>query len=190
VALHVASHDYVVAGVAMKDWRAARRGLWGAGWAVVAACLAASGHAQLSDAVRGSLELATIVEKVVEVPQPDGATKAALVPIAVAAAGDEVVYTVTFVNVGTQPADSVRITNPIPSEMRYLAGTAFGPGSDVLYSVDGGLTFGAPKELLVRAGDGTPRTADAADYTHIRWVLRSPLDPRAKGFARFRAVVH
>jgi len=33
------------------------------------------------------------------------------------------------------------------------------------------------------------RTADASDYTHIRWVLKAPLDAGAKGFARFSAVV-
>ncbi len=58
----------------------------------------------------------------------------------------------------------------------------------MLFSVDGGRTYGAPKELTVKAADGSQRTADAADYTHIRWVLKAPLDAGAKGFARFRAV--
>jgi uncharacterized repeat protein (TIGR01451 family) len=148
-----------------------------------------SAAAQQGDAAAGNLELTTVVEKVVEVKQSDGASKSELVPVDVALPGDEVVYTVSFKNVGKQAADNIRITNPIPSEMRYLANSAFGPGSDVLYSVDGGLTYGVPKELTVKADNGTRRTADASDYTHIRWLMKAPLDAGAKGFARFRAVV-
>jgi hypothetical protein len=58
----------------------------------------------------------------------------------------------------------------------------------VLYSIDGGRSFGLPEELLVTSGDGAPRTADAGEYTHIRWLLAKPLAPGATGFARFRAV--
>jgi uncharacterized repeat protein (TIGR01451 family) len=158
-------------------------------WAALALCAAAGAQAEIGDPAQGNLALSTVVEKVVEVTQPDGATRTELVPVDVALPGDEVVYTVSFANVSKQAADNIRITNPIPSEMRYLANTAFGPGSEVLYSVDGGLTYGAPKELTIEADDGSRRAADASDYTHIRWVLKAPLDAGAKGFARFRAVV-
>lgn len=160
-------------------------------WAALALalCALAPASAQSSDDERGDLELTTVVEKVVEVTRDDGVIKTEIVPVDVALPGDEVVYTVTFKNVSAQAADNIRITNPIPSEMRYLANSAFGPGSEVLYSVDGGLTYGAPKELTVAADDGSRRAADASDYTHIRWVLKAPLDAGAKGFARFRAVV-
>lgn len=150
---------------------------------------AAVGAQAQNDPTLGPLELSTVIEKIVEVQQPDGATKSELIPVDVALPGDEVVYTVSFTNVSKQPADDIRITNPIPSEMRYLASSAFGPGSEVLYSVDGGFSYGAPKELKVKADDGSQRAADAADYTHIRWVLKAPLDAGAKGFARFRAIV-
>jgi uncharacterized repeat protein (TIGR01451 family) len=136
----------------------------------------------------GNLELTTIVEKIVVTQQKDGAAKTELVPIDVAQPGDEVVYTVTFKNVSGQPADDVRITNPIPPELRYVASSAFGPGSEVLYSVDGGRTYGKSGELTVAAADGSRRSASPDDYTHIRWVLKAPLDAGAKGFARFRAV--
>jgi|SRR5882672_1839913 len=138
---------------------------------------------------RGNLELTTVVEKIVETRQQDGTTKTDLTPVDVALPGDEVVYTVTFKNVSAQPADNIRITNPIPHEMRYLADSAFGPGSEVMYSVDGGRTYGRPGELRVAAGDGSQRTASPDDYTDIRWVLKAPLDAGAKGFARFRAIV-
>ena len=137
----------------------------------------------------GGLELQIVVETVVEITGADGQPSTELVPVAVSLRGDEVVCTVTFTNVDAQMVENIRITNPIPPEMRYLAGTAFGPGSEVLYSVDGGRTYGLPSELFLTAGDGSRRAAEAGDYTHIRWVLKSPLDAGAKGFARFRAVV-
>ncbi|HLF11997.1 MAG TPA: hypothetical protein VJA26_12355 [Gammaproteobacteria bacterium] len=154
--------------------------------AMVATAVAQVGN----QALPGSgLELQIVVETVVEVTGADGQPSTELVPVAAPLPGDEIVYTVTFTNVNAQMAENIRITNPIPAQVRYLADTAFGPGSEVLYSVDGGRTYGLPPELFVTAGDGSQRAAEAGDYTHIRWVLKSPLDAGAKGFARFRAVV-
>jgi uncharacterized repeat protein (TIGR01451 family) len=158
-------------------------------WYVLLAAASSALAQQQGDAPRGGLELKTVVEKVVEVKEADGTTRTELMPVAAAVPGDEVVYTVSFTNVSGTAADNVRITNPIPAEMRYVADTAFGPGSRVLYSVDGGATYGFPQELSVAAADGTRRAAQAADYTHIRWILQSPLEAGAQGFARFRAVL-
>jgi hypothetical protein len=84
--------------------------------------------------------------------------------------------------------DTVRITSPIPADVNYVPGSASGPGSDVLFSVDNGRTFGKPEELTLPSADGKRRRADAADYTHVRWILNGPLDVGASGIARFRAV--
>ncbi len=159
-----------------------------AGLALVALPLAALAQTGAARA-QGTLDLTTVVEKIVEIQAPDGSTKQELVPAAAAVPGDEVVYTVTFKNVGKQTADNIRITNPIPPEMQYVPDTAFGPGSEVLYSIDGGRTYGRAGELFVTAADGARRPAGPADYTHIRWILKSPLDAGAQGFARFRAMV-
>ncbi len=137
----------------------------------------------------GSLELMTTVAKILETNEPDGGTRTQLLPVETAIPGDEVIYTVTFTNVGDASADNIRITNPIPDEMLYVAGSAFGPGTDVLYSADGGENYGLPGELVVANSDGSQREAAADDYTHIRWTLNTPLDAGARGFARFRAVL-
>jgi hypothetical protein len=76
----------------------------------------------------------------------------------------------------------------VPADLRYVAGTAVGPGSEALFSVDQGQRFGRPEELTVPSGNGAPRRADPADYTHVRFVLSSPLDPGAAGTVRFRVV--
>jgi uncharacterized repeat protein (TIGR01451 family) len=156
-----------------------------------ALCVIASvGSAQpSSDRTRSSLELATRVEKIVAADGTSAAPRTQLKPVEVATPGDELVLTVTFQNVTSETLDGVRITQPIPPNMRYVDGSAIGPGSEVLYSVDGGVSYGQPNELKVVAADGTRRAATADDYTHVRWLLKAPLEPGARGFARFRAIV-
>ena len=138
---------------------------------------------------RGSLEVQTVVQKLQEQLDENGEPKTDLVAVDTAVPGDEVVYTVTFTNVGREAAENILITNPIPSQMRYVSGTAFGPGTDVEYSADGGTTWGRPAALRVSTDSGAERPAEANDYTHIRWALNSPLEVGERSFARFRAVV-
>ena len=138
---------------------------------------------------RASLELATRIERIVPTDGRDAtAARTQLVPAGVPSPGDELVITVTFANVSAGVLDGVKITQPIPPNLRYVDGSAIGPGAEVLYSVDGGLTYGQPNELAVVAADGTRRAASADDYTHVRWLLRAPLEAGARGFARFRAI--
>jgi uncharacterized repeat protein (TIGR01451 family) len=100
---------------------------------------------------------------------------------------DRLVYTARFANRGTAVLDGVRITSPIPAELRYLPQSASGPVTAVLFSIDQGRTFGPAAELEIVGEDGTRRPADPADYTHVRWVLDGPLDPGATGVVRFGA---
>jgi hypothetical protein len=101
---------------------------------------------------------------------------------------DQLIVSVRFTNATGAVVDTVRITTPIPGDLKYVAGSASAPGSEALFSVDNGRSFGRPAELTVTAPGGGTRAADAADYTHVRWVLRQPLDAGASGVARFRAV--
>jgi uncharacterized repeat protein (TIGR01451 family) len=103
--------------------------------------------------------------------------------------GDSVIYTVEVHNVGPNSVDSPTVTQPVPAHMVYLADSAVGPGADVLYSVDGGVNFDAADNLKIAAANGTVRVATAADYTHIRWQLRSLLKADSTAFVRFRARV-
>src|SRR6188508_2582624 len=107
---------------------------------------------------------------------------------AAAAHADELIVSVRFANSSDHVLDAIRITSPIPADLSYVSDSASGPGADVLYSVDGGRSFGRPEELTIQAPDGNVRGAEPADYTHVRWVLRASLDAGASGVARFRAV--
>lgn len=129
-------------------------------------------------------------EAQIEQPATDaqGHPTTRLVPVEKIAPGDEIVYTVSATNICTQPAESVVIDNPVPEHMTYVGRSAIGPGTEVTFSVDGGFQFAKPEALEMANADGTRRPAVAADYTHIRWVMRNPLKPGAIAFARFRAV--
>jgi len=100
---------------------------------------------------------------------------------------DRLVVSVRFTNTTQHVLDSIRITSPVPEGAAYVPHSASGPGSEVLFSIDGGKTFGRPDELVLPSDGGT-RAADAADYTHVRWALRAPLDAGASGVVRFSTV--
>lgn len=138
--------------------------------------------------VQGHLDVQTIVQKEEVVVNDTGESEKRLVPAEVVVPGESVFYTITFTNVSAEPADNVVITNPIAEDLMYIDGSAFGPGMDILFSVDGGETFAAANELTV-AEDGEVRDADAADFTHVRWVMQNDLEAGAQGTARFAAVL-
>lgn len=147
-------------------------------------CIAGA-HAQ----EKGCILLKTVAE--IEQPATDerGKPTTRLVAVEKVVPGNEVIYTVSATNVCDSDADKVVIDNPIPEHMNYVAQTATGPGTDVTFSVDGGFNYGLPQALSMANSDGTRRPAAAADYTHIRWVMRNPLKPGAIAYARFRAVL-
>ena len=103
--------------------------------------------------------------------------------------GDRVVYTITFRNISEDAAENVVITNPIADSLTYVDGSAFGPGTDIEFSADGGKTWGAPGGLQVSDEGGT-RAAEAADFTHVRWVVKNDLAAGAHGVVRFTAVLN
>ena len=91
--------------------------------------------------------------------------------------GTEVIYTITAKNTGTEPADNIVVTNPVPKETVYVDGSAFGAGTKITFSVDGGKSFDQAKNLTVKDASGKSRTAKAEDYTYVRWTLQFKLQP-------------
>ena len=176
--------------VAPVRHKAATRGLALAGAALLAwpAWAQVQGSAGAAAASPARLAVETEVERLVAGGEEDGG-QVRLLPLESApAAGEELIYTVSFVNLGPVAATDVRITQPIPAEVRLVAGSAAAPRAELLYSIDGGRSFGWPEELSVDDGNGGQRRADADAYTHVRWRLDGPIEPGSRGFVRFRAV--
>ncbi len=103
--------------------------------------------------------------------------------------GVEIFYTVTYSNVGEEPAEKVTINYPVPNNMEYVDGTARGNNTTITFSVDDGNSFDAPDNLLVTDAEGAQKPASVVDYTHIRWVVGSNIAPGTSGTVQFSAVV-
>ncbi len=142
-----------------------------------------------SSALAAPIVVQTVAEKEERFVDEQGAEKTRLVPAATVVPGDQVVYTVTFTNEGDEPAAQIVVTDPVPAQMRYVDGSAFGPGTDIEFSVDGGNSFAAADQLTVSDARGNARAARASDFTHIRWGFRHVLAPGERGYARFKAVL-
>ena len=148
-----------------------------------------SGTAALAQtAERGCIELKTVAEIQEAYVDERGNASTRLVPAAKVVPGDEVIWTIVANNVCTTPAGDIAITNPVPSHMRYVGSSAFGPGANIEFSLDGS-TFAVPEALVVAAADGSRRPARADEYSAIRWMLPRPIGPSESLVVRYRATV-
>lgn len=136
----------------------------------------------------GNLNVTTTVQKQEVTVNDAGESETRLVPANTVVPGETVIYTITFQNIGDEPATNVVITNPISETLTYVEGSAFGPGTIIQFSTDGGQNFAAADELTVDA-DGESRPAGPDDYTHIQWVMQNELAVGSQGTARFTAVL-
>ena len=137
---------------------------------------------------QGHLSVQTVVQKEQATIDEAGERQVSLVPAETVVPGERVVYTITFTNISSDAADNVVITNPIAASLTYIDGSAFGPGTEILFSIDNGQTF-AQREALTVVEEGAVRAASAEDFTHIRWVMQQELAAGAQGTARFAAVL-
>lgn len=137
---------------------------------------------------QGHLNVTTTVQKQEVTVNDSGEAETRLVAADTVVPGESVVYTITFQNISDEPAANVVITNPIAEDLTYVDGSAFGPGTVIQFSTDGGQNFAAADELTV-IDDGVSRPAGPDDFTHIRWVMQNELAVGAQGTARFTAVL-
>jgi uncharacterized repeat protein (TIGR01451 family) len=145
-----------------------------------------SGTLAAGDAVK----VTSIAQLETEVIGKDGKKTLQRSPVIKAVPGTEVIYTNTFENVSNKSVDkNLVITNPIPNDSEYKAGSVFGKDCEILFSADGGKNFGHAEDLKIKDMEGKERTALAREYTHIRWTYKKPLSPGKSGEVGFRAVI-
>ncbi|GAB4277064.1 MAG: hypothetical protein Kow0092_32850 [Deferrisomatales bacterium] len=155
--------------------------------AAVLLAVAAAVSAPVPARAGGTIRLTSTAEVEVTRVDEEGRTAVERVPAAKVVPGEVVLYTNRYENVGEQPAENVVITNPVPEHMTYVAGSAFGEGTRITFSVDGGARFDLPENLTVIGPDGRPRPASAEEYTHVRWARSRPVEPGETGAVGFRA---
>ena len=105
--------------------------------------------------------------------------------------GEEIIYTLSWVNSGTEAAKDVVISDPIPAGTAYIPGSASETG-DLAFSIDKGKSFKKPTLLTYELRSGTgkieKKTATPDDYTDIRWTI--PMIPAGgKGSVNFKVKV-
>jgi uncharacterized repeat protein (TIGR01451 family) len=87
--------------------------------------------------------------------------------------GDVLRYSLNGKNISDRPVRNLVLTQPIPSQMKYVLDSASinAAGVETTFSIDGGKTFVASPAVEVTLPDGTveSRPAPAEAYTHIRW---------------------
>lgn len=105
--------------------------------------------------------------------------------------GDELIYTLTYVNSGTDAAKDVVISDPIPAGTAYVPGSASEVG-DLTFSIDQGKSYKKATLLTyeIKSGDGSmqKRAASPDDYTDIRWTVRE-IPAGGKGSVNFKVKV-
>jgi uncharacterized repeat protein (TIGR01451 family) len=120
------------------------------------------------------VKVAIVAEKEISVVE-NGQTVVKRITADTAEPGQVVFYTLTVVNSGDEKATNVEVNIPLPDGAAYVGGSAFGDGSKILFSVDGGKQFNTPSRLTVtvRKADGSTerQAAEPDQYTHIRWII-------------------
>ena len=154
---------------------------------LIAGLLTTTGLALAQEESGVVLEAQAEVE--VEVVNEKGETEIHRTKAALVTPGDEVIYTIRYVNAGEKPAEDVVITNPVPEHMACRTVEETPETILVTLSVDGGNTFDALENLTVLNEEGETRPADIADCTHVRWALAQALPPGESGQVSYRAVL-
>ncbi|OIO55975.1 MAG: hypothetical protein COX57_11000 [Alphaproteobacteria bacterium CG_4_10_14_0_2_um_filter_63_37] len=134
----------------------------------------------------------TITQEQEVVVEENGKQVTKRVEVVEATPGEELIYTLEYRNDGDEAAKDVVLNDPIPANTQFVAGSAFGPGAEILYSVDGGASYNKPALLSykVTRSDGTQeqRQATPVDYTNIQWIVES-VEPGKSGIVGFRVRV-
>ena len=141
----------------------------------------------LAGVAYASVELNTVALMEITTTNEAGQEMTTRMPAGKVVPGDEVIYTIHFVNSGAEPASDVVITNPIPDHMIFTKVENSPRAASVSMSADGGSHYDSPRNLTVEDAKGQPRPAKASDFTHVRWVFQDSLEPGAEGSVSFRA---
>ncbi len=126
------------------------------------------------------------VEKEVTITQADGTSITKRVAADKVTPGEKVVYTVDLLNDSSEPASDLVLAMPVPSDIRFLEGTADREGAIVRYSVDGGASFTVRDALVLPAVGGGTRPAGPDDITHIQWRIAGPVPAGGTDFVAFK----
>jgi len=124
------------------------------------------------------VKVSMIAEKEVAVVE-NGKTLIKRVAADTVESGQTLFYTLTVTNQGDEKATNVVLNNPLPEGTVYFTNSAYGEGTRIVFSADGGQSYDVPVRLTipVKKEDGSveKRLAKPEAYTHIRWTIAEVL---------------
>lgn len=141
-----------------------------------------------TSADENKVEVQLLAEVKIAASAPGRAPVARFAPATTLSQGEVVYYTVRIRNPTSEYLRDVVVVQPIPANTTYAERSASGPGTEIQFSADGGVTFALEGRVLATDSGGRQHAATPAEFTHIRWRLRNALAPGAVALARFQAV--
>ena len=135
----------------------------------------------------GPVEIRTLVERLGDGEPDQELLFEPLAPESRLDTGDQVQYTIRVTNPGEEPIGELVVTKRLPGGLRYVAGTAVGPGCEIRVSDDGGRTFRGSDSTIAVSAANEPEPFTPVPYTHVQWILSGPLSAGATAILRFRA---
>ncbi|MEX0341302.1 MAG: hypothetical protein AB3N06_01825 [Erythrobacter sp.] len=114
----------------------------------------------------------------------DGSTTTELVEPTTIVPGDRLVFGTDYTNTSSETVENFVVTNPLPEAVRLAPDAP----ADLTVSVDGGATWGTLSGLSIPVEGETPRPAEHADVTHVRWTLAT-VAAGASGRVEYPAII-
>ena len=152
------------------------------------ACALALTSAFSAPAFASGLKAVQTADLVKTIIDADGAEIVTFEPATDVEPGEQVRYSLQYVNEGDEAAQAVSLVMPVPAEMILVEGSVKGGASAVTYSTDAGQTFAARDEITVSEGE-RERVARADEITHIKWAFAAPIAPAESGSISFVATL-
>jgi len=137
------------------------------------------------------LDLKTTAEKEVKVKK-NGKLAVERVPVVKTAKGDVLVYTITYLNVGKTPAIDAEVVDPIPREVSIITESVEGKDTEIQGSIDNGRTWQKlPVMMELKKPDGKTevKAAPPERYSHIKWIVKKPIQSGQSGKVSFKVKV-
>jgi uncharacterized repeat protein (TIGR01451 family) len=133
------------------------------------------------------LEATQTVERAVITIDETGAETVAYEIAEELSPGDELRYTISYLNADDKPAQNVKLSMPVPAEVNYVEGSAKPGTAEISYSVDGE-TYAARTALKIQTPEGE-RSAAAEDIRFIRWSFTDGISPAGAGQISYSGVL-
>lgn len=126
------------------------------------------------------------VERMVVTKKDDGTKIISMEPAETVLPGETLVYSLLYRNGAPESASNIVLTMPVPEEVVYVENSAAALGTQVMFSVDDGVSFSPRGDLSVSV-NGVKRNALSEEISHIRWSFSEDLRPGDSGRIGYRA---